>query len=182
MDGGVERVHRAEVCERREGIDESRGAMRFAALAFDPHSTRNTRVESLLLMLQTHENIRCIHVLFILDLVVMRRRCTRAKSEILCRRAQNSAAMASIRELLPFDEAHISITPPTVSDVQTTATTSRGSAHSTSEEALGIIAQRREQLAFLAHYINIEIPMRDGILLAGDLYLPAIDGVPEEGQ
>lgn len=31
-------------------------------------------------------------------------------------------------------------------------------------------------------YKNIQIPMRDGIRLRGDLYMPAMDGKPEEGQ
>jgi len=35
---------------------------------------------------------------------------------------------------------------------------------------------------FHVKYHNVMIPMRDGVKLAGDLYMPAIDGKPEEGR
>ncbi len=39
-----------------------------------------------------------------------------------------------------------------------------------------------ETLSFHVLRENQPIPMRDGVILYGDLYLPAIDGVVEEGR
>ncbi len=39
-----------------------------------------------------------------------------------------------------------------------------------------------ETLSFHVLHENQAIPMRDGVVLYGDLYLPAIDGVVEEGR
>lgn len=39
-----------------------------------------------------------------------------------------------------------------------------------------------EAFSFHVKYENVMIPMRDGVKLAGDLYLPAVDGVLEEGE
>lgn len=40
----------------------------------------------------------------------------------------------------------------------------------------------RSVFSFHIKYENIQITMRDGARLAGDLYLPAVEGEPEEGQ
>lgn len=46
----------------------------------------------------------------------------------------------------------------------------------------GVVAARTETFAFHMKFEDVLVPMRDGVRLAGDLYLPAIDGEVEEGR
>jgi len=46
----------------------------------------------------------------------------------------------------------------------------------------GVQAAGVEIATFHVKYINVQTPMRDGVKLVGDLYLPAINGVPDDSQ
>lgn len=50
-----------------------------------------------------------------------------------------------------------------------------------SSSSSAIVASRTEAFTFHIRYQNVLTPMRDGVKLAGDLYMPAIDGVVEPG-
>lgn len=46
----------------------------------------------------------------------------------------------------------------------------------------GVQAAGVEIATFHVKYLNVKTPLRDGVKLAGDLYLPAINGVPDDSQ
>jgi hypothetical protein len=46
----------------------------------------------------------------------------------------------------------------------------------------GVVASKAILAPFHCKYENVLIPMRDGVRLAGDLYRPAMNGVPDECQ
>ena len=46
----------------------------------------------------------------------------------------------------------------------------------------GVVSQRFVAETFHVKYEGVIIPMRDGVQLAGDLYLPAVEGRPDESQ
>ena len=53
---------------------------------------------------------------------------------------------------------------------------------SPSKNGLGVVAARTEIFAFHMKFEDVMTPMRDGVRLAGDLYLPAVEGELEEGR
>lgn len=46
----------------------------------------------------------------------------------------------------------------------------------------GVQAAGVEIATFHVKYLNVKTPLRDGVKLAGDLYLPAINGVPDDSR
>lgn len=46
----------------------------------------------------------------------------------------------------------------------------------------GVYSQRFVAETFHVKYEGVVIPMRDGVQLSGDLYLPAVEGKPDESQ
>jgi predicted acyl esterase len=53
------------------------------------------------------------------------------------------------------------------------------------EKRVNTFENERENIHIATHYKmteNVMIPMRDGIKLAGDLYLPAEDGIIKSGS